>query len=102
MKFCSKLYKYFKKFDIYGYNFELRYQNETTYSTPCGLFFSFISYFFIITIIISYCTKLISKSSFSIVTNSIYNKIPEINLKNSPFIYGILKEGTPQILVQIL
>ena len=98
MKFCSKIFNYIKKLDIYGYNFELRYQNETTYSTPCGLFFSLISYFFIITIIISYSTKLFSNSSFSIVSNSINNKIPEINLKNYPFIYGIVKEGIPQKL----
>ena len=92
MQFYSKIYNKLKNFDMYGYNFPLRYKSETSYSTSCGLFLSLISIILLSFIIIDYIIKMFSHSSFSIVTNSIYREgLPEVNLKNYPFMYGIYK-----------
>ena len=94
MNFYLKTWNILKRFDIFGYNFPLRYQSETSYSTPCGLFFSLLSFSLLLSIIITYFSKMISYSSYTIVTNSIYrNNPPEINLNNFPFMYGILQNG---------
>ena len=92
MQFYSKIYNKLKNFDMYGYNFPLRYKSETSYSTSCGLFLSLISIILLSFIIIDYIIKMFSHSSFSIVTNSIYREgLPEVNLKNYPFMYGLYK-----------
>ena len=99
MKYCSKLYFHLKKFDIYGYKFPLRYQSESSYSTPYGLFFSLISFFFIITIIIRYTIKIFINNSYSVITTTMNReKLPELNFENNPFMFGIIKYGISQKL----
>ena len=88
----DKIYNILKNFDIYGYNFRLRYKKEIEYSTFCGIFFSLISISIILTISISHISKMVNGTNFSVVTNYIYtyNNI-EIDLSSYPLLFGLYK-----------
>ncbi len=86
-----KIYNILKNFDIYGYNFRLRYKKEIEYSTFCGIFFSLISISIILTISISHILKMINGTNFTIVTNYIYINNIEINLSSYPLLFGLYK-----------
>ena len=87
----DKVYNILKNFDIYGYNFNLRYKKEVEYSTYCGIFFSLISISIILIISISSILKMINGTNFSILTNYIYTNNIEINLSPYPLLFGLYK-----------
>jgi len=90
----NNIYNVLKNFDIYGYNFRLRYKREIEYSTYCGIFFSLISISIILIISISNISKMIKGTNFSIVTNYIYtNNNIEIDLSSYPILLGLYKYG---------
>jgi len=89
------IYNILKNFDIYGYNFRLRYKREIEYSTYCGIIFSLISISIISIISISNISKMVNGTNFSVVTNYIYtyNNI-EIDLSSYPLLFGLYKNET--------
>ncbi len=90
MSIGYKIYNILKNFDIYGYNFHLRYKQETEYSTFCGIIFSICSITLMIIISISYTKKMIEGTHFSLVTNYIYsNNLNEIDLSSYPIMFGL-------------
>ena len=86
-----KIYNILNNFDIYGYDFLLRYKKEVKYSTYCGIFFSLISISIILIISISHILKMINGTNFTIVTNYIYTNNIEINLSSYPLLFGLYK-----------
>ena len=90
MSIGHKIYNILKKFDIYAYNFNLHYKQETEFSTFCGIIFSISSITLMIIISISYSKKMIEGSNFSLVTNYIYsNDLNEIDLSSNPIMFGL-------------
>ena len=68
----NNIYNVLKNFDIYGYNFRLRYKREIEYSTYCGIIFSLISISIILTMSFVNVKKILFKDAFSLVTNYNY------------------------------
>ena len=91
MKLKKYIFDLFKKLDIYGFNFSLRYQQETEYNTICGVFFSLISISIILTMSFVNVKKILFKDAFSLVTNYNYlNGENEIELSAFPVMISVI------------
>ena len=87
----KKIFNVLKNLDIYGFNFSLRYKNESEYNTSCGIFFSLISIFIILLLSFLYSLKMILRTKFSLVTNYNYLDEIEIDLSKIPFMLSLIK-----------
>ena len=86
----NKFVNILKKIDIFGFDFPLRYKQETEYNTKCGIFFSIISIIFIILLSFKYIQHLNSNNNFSLVTNYIYSEESfEIDISNIPIMLSL-------------
>ena len=86
----QKIFIILKNIDIFGFNFPLRYRNETEYNTECGIFFSIISITFIFLLSFLYLKEMIYKTNFSLVTNYVYSNDIKIDLSSYPLMIGII------------
>ena len=86
----KKIFNVLKNLDIYGFNFSLRYKNESEYNTACGIFFSLISIFIILLLSCLYSLKMILRTKFSLVTNYNYLDEIEIDLSKIPFMLSLI------------
>ena len=86
----NKFVNILKKIDIFGFDFPLRYKQETQYNIKCGIFFSIISIIFIILLSFKYIRHLDSNNNFSLVTNYIYSEESfEIDISNIPIMLSL-------------
>ena len=92
-----EIYEVLKFFDMYGFQFNLKYKNKNIYSSIFSILFTFLTFFITFILGLIFFIDLFKHKEFNIVINdvNILNKETIIDFSNVPLMIGFLNGFIP-------